>query len=209
MRLEAEMRQRELDRDEGERERARDLELARMQHEYRMAELHTKQFQIPNDQEKSFKVEVAAKLLPKPGSDQELDFYLVTFKKIAMLNKWPKEYWSAILQTQLKGKALRVLAELNEATIKDYDQLEKALLSAFELSSEHYRKKFREMKKAGHDNYTEFAFKLQSCFKRWLQSLNCYDNLENLRQTLMMEQFLETVPIDMRVWLVDQKPKNN
>ena len=23
----------------------------------------------------------------------------------------------------------------------------------------------------------------------------------------MMEQFLETVPIDMRVWLVDQKPK--
>jgi len=40
-----------------------------------------------------------------------------------------------------------VLAELNEATIKDYDQLEKTLLSAFELSSEHYRKKFREMKK--------------------------------------------------------------
>jgi len=63
-----------------------------------------------------------------------------------MLNKWPKEYWSAILQTQLKGKALRVLAELNETTIKDYDSLEKALLSAFELSSEHYQKKFREMK---------------------------------------------------------------
>ena len=39
-----------------------------------------------------------------------------------------------------------MLAELNEATIKDYDQLEKALLSAFELSSERYRKKFREMK---------------------------------------------------------------
>ena len=42
---------------------------------------------------------------------------------------------------------------------------------------------------------------------RTIQSLNCYDNLENLRQNLMMEQFLETVPIDMRVWLVDQKPK--
>jgi len=95
MRLEAEMRQRELDREERERERARarDLELARMQHEYHMAELQTKQSQIPDDQVKSFKVEVAAKLLPKLGSDQELDFYLVTFKKIAILNKWPKEHW--------------------------------------------------------------------------------------------------------------------
>ena len=100
MRLEAEMSQRELDREERERERARDLELASMQHEYYMAELQTKQFQRPYDQAKSFKVEVAAKLLPKLGSDQELDFYLATFKKIAMLNKWPKEYWSAILQTQ-------------------------------------------------------------------------------------------------------------
>ena len=134
MRLVAEMRQRELDHEERERERerdrARDLELARMQHEYHMAELQTTQFPIPNDQEKSFKVEVAAKLLPKLGSDQELDFYLVTFKKIAMLNKWPKECWQNSMRPQSK-----------------IDQLEKALLSAFELSSEHYRKKFREMKK--------------------------------------------------------------
>jgi len=34
-----------------------------------------------------------------------------------MLNKWSKAYWSAILQTQLKGKTLRVLAELNEVTM--------------------------------------------------------------------------------------------
>jgi len=36
-----------------------------MQHEYHMAELQIKQFQIPNDQVKSFEVEVAAKLLSK------------------------------------------------------------------------------------------------------------------------------------------------
>ena len=150
---------------------------------------------------------VAAKLLPKFTSDGELEVYLITFKKIALLNKWPKEHWSAILQTQLKGKALRVLAELDDATIKNFDLLEKALLSAFELSSEHYRKKFREMTKAGHENYTEFAFKLQNSFKRWLQSLDCYDKIEELRQTFLKEQFLHATPADMRIWLVDQKPK--
>jgi len=64
------------------------------------------------DAQPTFKVEVAAKLLPKLGADHELEVYLITFQKIAKLNNWPKEYWPAILQTQLKGKALRIFAEL-------------------------------------------------------------------------------------------------
>ena len=45
----------------------------------------------------AFKVEAASKLLPKLGSDSDLEVYLITFKKIATLNNWPKEHWSAVL----------------------------------------------------------------------------------------------------------------
>ena len=48
------------------------------------------------DAQPTFKVEVAAKLLPKLGADHELEVYLITFQKIAKLNNWPKEYWPAI-----------------------------------------------------------------------------------------------------------------
>ena len=56
----------------------------------------------PPDNDSHFEVETAAKLLPKLGSEQELEVYLITFRKIATLNNnWPKEHWSAILQTIL------------------------------------------------------------------------------------------------------------
>ena len=44
-------------------------------------------------------------------------------------------------------------------------------------------------------------------FKRWLQSINLYDDVDKLRQTSMMEHFLQTVSVDLKIWLVDQKPK--
>jgi len=48
---------------------------------------------------------------------------------------------------------------------------------------------------------------MQNVFKRWLQSIDSYDEIDKLRQTLMMEQFLQTVSIDLNIWLVDQKPE--
>jgi len=80
-------------------------------------------------------------------SEQELEVYLITFRKIASLNNWPKEHWSAILQTQLKDKALRVFVELPDSVIQDFDQLQVALLPAYELSPEHYHKKIRDIRK--------------------------------------------------------------
>ena len=98
--------------------------------------------QNPTTQQPAFKVETAAKLLPKLSVDHELEVYLITFRKIAVLNSWPKEYWPSILQTQLKGKSLRIFSELPECTIKDCEQLQSAVLDAYELTPEHYRKFF-------------------------------------------------------------------
>ena len=184
-----------------------ELQQQKMALELRALEL-TGSTQIPQANQSSFKVETASKLLPKLGSDSELEVYLITFKKIATLNNWPKEHWSAVLQTQLKGKALRIFAELPDDVIQDFDQLQNALLTAYELSPEHYRKRFRDIRKSDSENYTDFAFKMQNYFKRWLNSLDSYHDIDKLRQTLLMEQFLETVSVELKIWLVDQKPKN-
>jgi len=75
----------------------------------------------PTDSQPTFGVETAAKLLPKLASEQELEVYQITFRLIASLNNWLKEHWSAILQTQLKGKALCVFVELPDSVIQDFD----------------------------------------------------------------------------------------
>ena len=100
-----------------------------MEFDLRALEINARS-RAPPDSQSTFRVESAAKLLPKLASEHELEVYLITFRKIASLNNWPKEHWSAILQTQLKGKALRVFAELPDSVIQDFDQLQVALLAA-------------------------------------------------------------------------------
>ena len=43
-------------------------------------------------------------------------------------------------------------------------------------------------------------------WKRWLQSVNAWDSIKDLRQAILMEQFLESCPIELTVWLVDRAP---
>ena len=104
-----------------ERERERQFQMTKLKMEYDLKALelthqNSPALQNPTTQQPAFKVETAAKLLPKLSVDHELEVYLITFRKIAVLNNWPKEYWPAILQTQLKGKALRIFSELPEST---------------------------------------------------------------------------------------------
>jgi len=204
--MESEERKAKIEFEERKAKMESEERKAKMEFDLRALEINSRA-RPPQDNQSKFTVETAAKLLPKLGSEHELEIYLITFRKIATLNNWPKEWWSAILQTQLKGKAMRIFAELPDTVIGDFDQLQASLLAAYELSPEHYRKKFRDIRKSDSENYVDFAFKMQNFFKRWLQSLSSYDDVDKLRQTLLMEQFLQTVSVELKIWLVDQKPK--
>ena len=69
-----------------------------------------------------------------------------------------------------------------------------------------YRRKFRSLSKQATESYSDFAFKQINLCKRWLQSVNAWDTIEELRQAILMEQFLESCPIELTVWLIDRSP---
>ena len=199
---------------EMERRRAESkLEMERLREEHRH-ELELKQlelqsqhhFEAPRVGQDNFRVVDAARMIPK-FDPSDLENYLLSFERICAVNNWRKDHWSAILQTQLTGKALKVFAELSERDCSDYDVLKKALLVAYELCPEVYRKRFRSFTKLTHDTYADFAFKLHNVFKRWLEGVKAYDDIEALRQTMLLEQFFHILPDDLKLWLTDQKPK--
>ena len=139
-RMEMQQESKHMEMQERQRQQDREMKMARMKIEFDLKALGlNRPIPQPNtdSQQPTFKVKIASKLLRKLGSDHALEVYLITFQKIAKLNNRPKEYWPAILQTQLKGKALRIFAELPDATIKDFDRLQAALLAAYELNPEH------------------------------------------------------------------------
>jgi len=52
------------------------------------------------------------KLIPE-FDENDVETFLITFEKIAGINKFPTDKYAAILQAHLKGKALKVFTELS------------------------------------------------------------------------------------------------
>lgn len=148
----------------------------------------------------NFRVVDAARMVPN-FDPSDIENYLLSFERICTVNFWPKEHWSAVLQTQLTGKALKVFAELSELGCSNYDVLKKALLVAYELCPEVYRKRFRSFTKLTQDTYADYAFKLQNVFKRWLDGVKAYDDVDMLRQTMLLEQLCSCLPDNIKLWL--------
>ena len=89
-RLEVEKEERRIQAEKEERQAKVEMEKAKMEFDLRALEMNARS-RPPTDSQSTFRVESAAKLLPKLGSEQELEVYLITFRKTASLNNWRKE----------------------------------------------------------------------------------------------------------------------
>jgi len=187
-----------------EREIERDVKLAELQTQAKTSDANAT---YPNSIQ-PFRIDTATKMLPKLKAEHDIETYLIMFEKTARMNSWPQDKWAAILQTQLRGKALKVFTELRDSDCQDFSTLKKSLLTAYEFCPEVYRQKFRKLSKTASETHSDFAFRLTFAYRRWLQNLNAYDNLESVREVFLMEQFLDTTSVDPKLWLTDRQPKS-
>ncbi|XP_067665288.1 uncharacterized protein [Haliotis asinina] len=68
----------------------------------------------------SFDIARHARLVP-PFNEKEVDKYFLHFEKVAENLKWPRESWTMLLQTVLKGKAQDAYSALSVQQSSDYD----------------------------------------------------------------------------------------
>ena len=83
------------------------------------------------------------------------------------------------------------------------DKVKEAILRRYEISEETYRQRFRQDRKKGEESYREYAGHLRDHFKRWVASQEI-----PLEELVSIEQFLLSVPDDLRVWLRERKPES-
>ncbi len=192
------------ERESVERDKQREFERERMKYELKMKSADSG-VKVENDDDK-LKVQSAARLLPC-FTESNVENYFCVFERIAKSNAWPEDMWAAVLQPKLCGKALKAFSELDEVKVTDYELLKEAILVAYELVPEVYRKRFRSFSKRTSETYTDFAHTLKIQFKRWLSGMNAYDDVEKLRQALLIEQFTQTLPTELRLWLLEKEPE--
>ena len=130
-RLQAEREERQRQWEAQERAKDREFELRRLELQCPQAPpVAARRDSVP-----AFKVENAVCLIPR-FTDQDVETFLLSFEKIAVMNNFPRETYSAILQAHLTGKALKVFTELTTEECQDYDTLKNCLLYTSDAADE-------------------------------------------------------------------------
>ena len=104
----------------------------------------------------------------------------------------------------LSGKALKIYAALSPKTTDDYNSLKAALLSGFNKTTESYRDNFRSAKIGSSDTYQQFAVQLGRLIDHWFDSRGIPRNFDDLREFLIVDQLLSTLPVPLCVHIKEQ-----
>jgi len=80
------------------------------------------------------------------------------FEKVAELNNFAPHKYAATLQAHLTKKVLKVFTELSVEECMDDPTLKAALLQAYSVVPDTYRKRFRDLNKIYTETYSQFAF---------------------------------------------------
>ena len=116
-----------------------------------------------------------------------------------------KERWAFKLASNLVGKAQMAYASMNAADASSYDKLKEAILRRYDISEETYRQRFRDVKTKKGESNRELVARLDDLATKWLKSCT---SLEEVRDRVVLEQFLDTVPDEVRVFVKERRPAN-
>ena len=184
-----------------------ELEKARIEQEMRLREVDLARKGHEGNHD-SFEVTKQARLVPK-FDEANVDEYFAHFERIALNLGWPRECWSMLLQTVLTGKAQRAYATLPTENCADYELVKAAVLKSFELVPEAYRQRFRTQRKTENQSYVEFLWEKENALQKWCDSKRIDGDMEKLRQLILVEEFLNCVPEEVRVHLSERKTDVN
>ena len=179
------------------------IEEARIIQETRLRELELERGTSGSTPSK-FDITRHVRLVPH-FEETAVDEFFAHFERTAANLGWPKDSWAPLLQTALIGRAQSVFAALSTEDCAVYDKVKAAILRAFQLVPEAYRRRFRELRKEASQSYTEYARQKETRFDRWTDTEDAARDVEKLRQLMLVEDFLSNVPADLRAHLVERK----
>jgi hypothetical protein len=142
-------------------------------------------------------------LLQKFTEKDDVESYLDMFERVASQQEWPKETWATQLAGLLSGDALDSYSAFAPASAKDYDSVKAAILKRYDVSAETYRQRFRLETRKPTESYHNFGERVSDLLGRWERAAEETE----LRELVLLEQFLQALPKDMAVRVREEKPK--
>ena len=138
--------------------------------------------------------------------NDDIEAYLVTFERLTAAYEVPTSRWAFQLAPELSGKAQQAYAALSGEAASDYKQIKEAILRRYDVNAETYRQKFRGASMNVGETTKELRVRLEDLAKKWTK--DC-DTIDKLRDVVVFEQLLNTLPKDIRVWVQEHNPKSS
>ena len=144
-----------------------------------------------------------SRLVPLTEKD-DIEAYLVTFEEIMEAHKAARDRWAHHLAPQLTGKAQLAFAALPSMESVDFDAIKKAVLAHYDVNEEVNRRRFSALTGSKSETNREVAVKLMYLQQKWLKECK---NMDDTKEAIGIEQFLNTLPPEKRIWLTEIKPR--
>lgn len=142
--------------------------------------------------------------LPKLTEENDIESYLTTFERMMAGYEIGQERWAYKLALQLTGQAQQVFAAMDPARASDYKEVKAAILRRYDISEETYRRLFRAVVRKDGESYRELKTHVQDFFEKWTRKCT---TVGELRELLKLEQWMNALPHDARIWVIEREPK--
>eukprot|EP00745_Piridium_sociabile_P007800 TRINITY_DN15246_c0_g1_i12.p1 TRINITY_DN15246_c0_g1~~TRINITY_DN15246_c0_g1_i12.p1 ORF type:complete len:473 (+),score=52.37 TRINITY_DN15246_c0_g1_i12:280-1698(+) len=135
--------------------------------------------------------------------------YLNKFESHAKAHDMDVDKWSEYLSWNLKGEALTFYNTMTSGEDKyiKYDEFKKALLNKYASTQEGYRIKFRNTKPNPDNTFGEFAKTIEGYLDQWVEMSNVEKSFEGMKELLMCEQIMDSVPRELKISLKERDIK--
>ena len=140
------------------------------------------------------------------NNDDALSFFHA-FERSLQINDVERSKWIKYLPAQLTQKALKAFTRLTLEESRDYNVVKRAILSYYKLDAHAYLKSFRTQRRTGNETYKMFLNKLSETFGYW-QEAKEIKSLEGLSDAILADQFLSSLPENVRSFVTSRQPKN-
>ena len=141
--------------------------------------------------------------LTKLTDSEDIEAYLTTFERMMQVYEVEEDRWAFKLAPQLTGKAQQAYASLKEEDARNYAEVKAAILRRYDINEETYRQRFRATRRKDGESYMELVIRLQDLFKKWIAGSK---DIEEVCEKVVVEQLLNTMPSDLRIWIRERKP---
>ena len=144
--------------------------------------------------------------LTKLTESEDIEAYLTTFERMMAAHEVDEEKWAFQLAPNLSGKAQLAYTTMSSDDAKDYEQVKETILLRYNINTETYRQRFQTTKKQEEWSYRDLIVRLQDLSRKWTKDKT---SVEEIVYLMVTEQFLTTLPQELRVWVTDRKPKTS